>query len=110
MGAFCSAMFFRPLLAYFSALLSSFFGIFQPTPPVGRENLIRRVLSDPLAVCNDGSNAAVYDSNDLADSTKLHIYLKGGGGCHSFEDGSEKNCVRSKTQTSSSDSHPIYRY
>merc|ERR1712055_635394 len=63
-------------------------------PPVGRENLIRRVLSDPLAVCNDGSNAAIYDSNDLGDSTKLHIYLKGGGGCHSFEDSSEKNCVR----------------
>jgi len=87
-------MFFRPLLSYFSALLASFFGIFQPTPPVGRENLIRRVLSDPLAVCNDGSNAAIYDSNDLEHSTKLHIYLKGGGGCHSFEDGSEKNCVR----------------
>ena len=36
----------------------------------------------------------LFPSNDLADSTKLHIYLKGGGGCHSFEDGSEKNCVR----------------
>ena len=29
-------MFFRPLLNYFSALLASFFGIFHPTPPVGR--------------------------------------------------------------------------
>ena len=28
-------MFFRPLLTYLSALLSSFFGIFQPTPPIG---------------------------------------------------------------------------
>merc|ERR1711971_308636 len=87
-------MFFRPLLAYLSALLSSFFGIFQPSPPIGRENLVRRGLTDPLAVCNDGSRAAYYDSNDLADSKKLHIYLKGGGACYSFDQGAEKSCVR----------------
>lgn len=87
-------MFFRPLLAYFSALLSSFFGIFQPSPPIGRENLVRRGLTDPLAVCNDGSRAVYYDSNDLADSKKLHIYLKGGGGCYNFDEGSDKSCAK----------------
>jgi len=87
-------MFFRPLLTYLSALLSSFFGIFQPAPPIGRENLVRRGLTDPLAVCNDGSRAAYYDSNDLADSKKVHIYLKGGGACYNFEQGAEKNCLQ----------------
>jgi len=70
-----------------------------PLPPTGgngtgRENLVRRGLTDPLAVCNDGSRAAYYDSNDLADSKKLHIYLKGGGACTSFDQGAEKSCVR----------------
>ena len=40
-------MFFRPLLTYFSALLASFFGIFQPTPLVGRIsffNTLRRLI------------------------------------------------------------------
>ena len=41
---------------------------------LGRENLVRRSLTDPLAVCNDGSRAAFYDRSQSNVSDIYQIF------------------------------------
>jgi len=66
-----------------------------PLPPTvaptgsgsGSGRLVRKNLSDyPLALCNDGTTAGYFYSEDALTNPNLMIYLKGGGQCGSLEE------------------------
>merc|ERR1712142_588695 len=57
-----------------------------PEPPTGSGVLVRKELSDyPKAVCNDGSNATYYYSDNAFSADHLLIYLQGGGSCQDVQ-------------------------
>merc|ERR1711915_661068 len=52
----------------------------------GSGSLTRKELSDyPRAVCNDGSNATYYYSDNAFSADHLLIYLQGGGSCQDVQ-------------------------
>merc|ERR1719244_1323995 len=56
------------------------------TPTSEPGSLTRKELSDyPRAVCNDGSNATYYYSDNAFSADHLLIYLQGGGSCQDVQ-------------------------
>lgn len=48
--------------------------------------MVRKELSDyPKAVCNDGSSATYYSSDNVLSADRLLIYLQGGGSCQNVQ-------------------------
>ena len=64
-------MFLRPLLTYLSALLSSFFGIFQPTPPIG-VTLFLHTYNIPC-LTHQIDNSAISDPKHIFSFLKTHL-------------------------------------
>ena len=52
----------------------------------------RSLAGHALALCNDGTPANYYYSDDLLHATKLVINLQGGGACYDKQ-GCENRCV-----------------
>ena len=59
---------------------------------ISAERLVLNTLSDyPLALCNDGTSATYFYSEDELDNPNLLIFLQGGGACSSPEE-CQKRC------------------
>lgn len=55
------------------------------SPCHGHRMVKRSLASHPLALCNDGTPAAYYYSDDTLEASKLVIFLQGGGQCSSVQ-------------------------
>ena len=64
--------------------------------PIFADSWVRKTLSDyPLALCNDGTSATYFYSEDALANPNLLIFLQGGGACKSPEE-CKKRCDKDK--------------